>query len=145
MANEGPLQHWGWGISGFDARNSSITGTTRSGPSGSGQFLAVQLSTSADLTVNVCTVSGMKIMGILQNKPSTGIAADVGTQGFTKAVAGATIAPGQELMVSSTAAGSLIPFSSATGIYPCGRSLMAAVVGDIFSAYLYGGPGSVAA
>ena len=142
MAQESPLIHWGWGISGFDARNSTYSGSTRSGPNGSGQFLAVQLSTSADLTVNVTTVAGMKILGILQNKPSTGIAADVGIVGMSKAVAGGTIGAGAELAASSTAAGSLIAFSSATGIYPVGRSLQSATVGQIFDAYIYGGGGS---
>lgn len=146
MANESPLLHWGWGISGFDARNSSITGTTRAGPSGSGQFLAVQLSTTVGLTVNIygSTASGAKIMGILQNKPSTGIAADVGYAGFTKAVAGAAIDPGQELMASSTAAGTLVAFSSGAGVYSVGRNVgAAAAVGEVFSAYLYGTGGSL--
>lgn len=139
MANEGPLQHWGWGISGFDARNSSVTGTTLSGPNGSAQFLAVKMSTVA-LTVSLTTGSGERMMGLLQNKPSTGIAADVGYQGFSKAVAGATITPGVELMVSSTAAGTLIP--ATTGLYAIGRSINGAAVGEVFDAYLFGNGGS---
>lgn len=142
MANESPLIHWGWGISGFDARNSAITGTTRGGPNGSGQFLLVALSTTVGLTVNPTTVSGMKVMGILQNKPSTGIAADVGVQGFSKAVAGASLDPGQEFEASSTQPGVAIPFSSAAGVYAVGRNVGPAVtVGQIFSAYLYGNGG----
>lgn len=145
MANESPLVHWGWGKSGFDARNSTYSGTTRGGLNGSGQFLAVQCSTTADLTVNVCTVAGMKITGILQNKPSTGIAADVGIFGVSKAVAGSSaIAAGQELMVSSTTPGALIPYATASGQFPVARSLEAAgTVGQLFSALIYGGSGPV--
>lgn len=139
MATESPLIHDGsQTVSGFDARNSTLSGTTRSGPNGSGQFLAVQLSTTTSRTVNLTTVAGMKIYGILQNKPSTGIAADVGIFGVSKAVAGGTINPGQEVAVSSTAAGSLIAYSSAAGIYPVGRAIESAVVGQIFSVALYG-------
>lgn len=142
MAVEGPKIDLGWCISGGDYRNSTNSGTTRGGPSGSGQFLAVQLSTVTSLTVNLTTVSGMKMLGLLQNKPSTGIAADVAIFGISKAVAGLTIAAGQELQVSSTQAGALIPFSSAAGIYPVARALeSAASVGQVFSAFIYGGSG----
>lgn len=139
MANEGPLQHWGWGISGFDARNSTNSGTTRGGPNGSGQFLGVKLSTAVDLTVNLTTASGERIIGVLQNKPSTGLAADVGFSGMTKAVAGASIDPGAEVMVSSTAPGTFIP--ATTGLYAPGRALQAAVVGQVFDLWLYGNGG----
>src|SRR4051812_47110957 len=124
MANESPMISWGWGISGFDARNSTNSGTTRGGPSGSGQFLAVIVSTAADLTVLLSTVAGDKCIGILQNKPSTGIAANVAVFGMSKAVAGATITAGQELMNSSTQAGALIPVT--TGLSTIGRALQAA-------------------
>jgi hypothetical protein len=138
---------WGWAVSGFDARNSSITGTTYSGPNGSGQFLAVQASTATAMVVNIygSTASGAKIMGILQNKPSTGMVANVGVAGFSKAVAGASIDPGQEVMASSTAVGTLVAFSSGAGAYAVGRNVgVAATVGQVFSAYLYGTGGNLA-
>lgn len=138
MANYGPLFNWGWGISGFDARNSTYSGTVRAGPNGSGQFLTVKMSTSVDLTVNLTTAVAERIIGILQNKPSTGIAADVGFAGISKAVAGATIVPADQLMTSSTAPGTLIPFTTAVGTYPCAVALNAATVGAVFDAFLYG-------
>lgn len=141
MANEAPKLDLGWCVSGFDARNASLTGTTLGGPSGSGQFTYVKLSTSANLTIAQCTVSGMKGLGILQNKPSTGIAADVAFTGVSKAVSGSTaIGSGMELQVDTD--GQLIPFSSAAGSYAIGRSLeAAAAVGQIFSALIYGNGG----
>lgn len=148
MAVQGPLIEVGYCISAFDGRNSTITGTTLSGPNGSGQFLAVQLSTTVAFTVQIASTaaSGGKIFGILQNKPSTGIAADVGIFGVSKAVAGlATIVMGMELEASSTALGTLIPFSSAAGVYSVGRALeSAATVGAVFTAYIYGNGGSLA-
>lgn len=148
MAVQSPLIEVGYCISNFDARNSSITGTTLSGPNGSGQFLAVQLSTTTAFTVQLASTaaSGGTIFGILQNKPSTGIAADVGVYGVSKAVAGlGTIVAGQELEASSTALGTLIPFSSAAGVYAVGRSLEAAAsVGAVFTAWIYGNGGRLA-
>lgn len=143
MATESPLLHDGsQTIAGFDARNSSITGTTRAGPNGSGQFCAVVLSTTVDRTVNLPSTASaqFKPYGILQNKPSTGIAADVAIFGVSKAIAGTTtIAAGQDLQLSSTSAGTLVPFSSAAGATPCARSLEAATAtGSLITVALYG-------
>lgn len=143
MATEGPLFKDGaQTISGFDGRNSTLSGTTRAGPNGSAQFCAVVLSTTVDRTVNLpSTVAGQfKAYGILQNKPSTGIAADVCIFGISKAIAGTTtIAAGTDLMLSSTSAGTLVAFSSAAGQTPCARSLEAATtVGALFTVALYG-------
>lgn len=137
MATESPLLHDGaQNVSGFDARNSTNTGSTQRGPNGSAQFLAVRQSTSVDRTVMPCTAAGIAIYGILQNKPSTGIAADVGIFGVTKAVGGSSaIAPGMALMVSSS--GDMIPFT--TGNVPIGTAIEAcAAVGQVFSMALYG-------
>lgn len=148
MATQGPMIDDGsQTVAGFDARNSTFTGSTLAGPNGSGQFLAVLLSTSSSRTVVVCSTAGSTInqfiYGILQNKPQLGIAADVCIFGVTKAVAGATIASGVLLMPSSTLAGSLVTYSTALGGRPCGQSIESAVVGQIFTAALFGfGQGS---
>lgn len=148
MATESPLLHDGsQNVSQSDLRNSAITGTTLSGPNGSGQFLALTNSTSVDRTLKICTAAGVDIYGICQNKPALGEAIDAGIFGVSKAVAGAAIAPGQDLMTSSTALGTLIPYSSGAGVARCGRALEAAVVGQVFTAAIYGlgaGSGSVA-
>lgn len=73
-----------------------------SGPNGSGQFLAVQLSTSADRTSLLVSSGGVAIYGILQNTPAQGDAADVCLFGLTKAVGGAAITRGASLMVDSS-------------------------------------------
>lgn len=136
MAVQDPGMDIGYCVSAFDARNSSITGTTLLGPNGSGQFLAVQLSTSADLTVQLATGVGAQIFGILQNKPSTGIAADVRFMGISKVVSGSTaIAAG--MLLENTTGGVMIP--QTTGLYVAAKALQAATaVGQIFSAMIYG-------
>lgn len=144
MAVDSPLQHLGWCVADFDARNSSITGTTQGGPNGSYQFCAVRLSTTADLTISRCTLTTQMPLGILQNKPSTGIAADVGYGGPSKCVAGSTaIIAGGELM--SDTDGQLIPYVAGASVARIGRAMEdAGSVGQIFTAFIYspgvGGP-----
>lgn len=150
MANESPLIHDGAQcVLGFDARNSTFSGTTNAGPSGSGQYLAVRLSTTADRTVLLCsTAAGVanigSMYGILQNKGSSGSVADVGIFGISKAVAGLAIVGGAQLAPSSTAPGSLIPFSSAADTYAIGVAIETASVGQVFTMRLYGGGRSLA-
>lgn len=148
MATESPLLHDGsHTVAGSDFRNSTYSGSTRLGPSGSGQFAAVRLSTVADLTVLGCTVSGQQIYGILQNKPNTGEAADVGIFGVTKAVCGTTtVVAGVKVMADSS--GNMVAYSSAAGVNACGIALETPPsVGAVFTMALYGfgvGGGSVA-
>mgnify|MGYP001499069346 CR=1 FL=1 len=117
MATESPLIHDGaQTILGFGALNNStwLGSTAMAGPSGSGQFLAVRLSTTAARTVLLASTAttGVPMYGVLQNKGSTGLVADVGIFGITKAVAGATIGIGGVVEVSSTAPGTMWTSSS---------------------------------
>ena len=139
MANESPLLHdGGQCILGFDARNSTFSGTTNVGPSGSGQFCAVALSTLTARMVILPASSGVQIYGVLQNKGSSSQVADVGIFGITKAVcAASSIALGQQVMVSS-ASGGFCAYSTVVGNFPVGRALEPAVVGQVFTLALYG-------
>lgn len=141
MANESPLMHLGWAVAGADYRNSTLSGTTHGGNGGSPQFQAVYFSTTEELTVLLCTAVGAKVVGILQNKPNDGEAADVGIFGMTKAIAGATsVVAGGEVMVDSS--GCLIAYASAAGRYAVGVAMEnVAAVGEAFSLFLYGGHG----
>lgn len=139
MATESPLIHDGsQTVAGSDFRNSTYSGSTRLGPSGSAQFSAVRLSTVADRTVLGCTVSGQQIYGILQNKPAIGEAADVGIFGVSKMVCGTTsFTAGQKLQADSS--GNMVLYSSGAGIYACAIALETPVSpGQVFSAALYG-------
>lgn len=77
------------------------------------QFLAVRVAT-ADFNVVLESTGGVAIMGILQNKPTAGQAADVCFSGVTKAVAGAAYAKGATLMTNSS--GQLIAATSTNQI-----------------------------
>lgn len=139
MATESPLIHDGSQntlSTANDFRNSTQTGSTLSGPNGSGQYLAVIQSTTTDRTLGLASSTGstgLPIYGICQNKPRGGDAVDVGIFGVSKYVAGATITRGQNLMLSATAGGTLIPYSTTnTGNpVPIGVALESAVVGQV--------------
>jgi predicted RecA/RadA family phage recombinase len=94
MATEAPLIHDGSQCTA--AANYYNPSSALDGPGGSGQFLCVYIS--AARTVTVQTSQGGAVYGILQNTPPQGAAADVGILGVSKAVAGAAISAGANLM-----------------------------------------------
>jgi hypothetical protein len=61
------------------------------------QYRGVRFSTTVDNNVRVASVTGVAIVGVLQNKPTSGRAARVRTHGVTKAVAGAAITRGDRV------------------------------------------------
>lgn len=61
------------------------------------QFRGVRFSTTVDNAVRVASVTGVAIVGVVQNKPTSGKAARVRTSGITKAVAGAAITRGDRV------------------------------------------------
>jgi hypothetical protein len=147
QATESPLIHDGSQnilTTGQDFRNSTLTGTTLSGPSGSGQFLLVTFSTTTrQLTLFTSTMINMStaqaVYGVCQNKPRPGDAVDVGIFGISKTVAGlGGIVGGTVLQASSTASGVVTPFlggnGRAVGIAIEGST----VAGTVFSAFIGG-------
>jgi hypothetical protein len=97
MATEAPLIHDGSQCTA--AVNMSNTAGL-SGPSGSGQFLAVKITAARSVAYD--NVGASVCYGILQNKPAVGQAADVGILGVSKAVAGAALSAGALLMTDSS-------------------------------------------
>jgi hypothetical protein len=88
MATEGPLIHDG-------------SQTTAAADLSASQFLAVKITASR--AVNLASSGGEAIYGILQNTPTSGLAADVGILGVTKAIAGAAVTAGDYLMTDTSA------------------------------------------
>jgi hypothetical protein len=111
-------------------------GQSLAGPSGSGQFLAVALSASADRTSVLASTQGQQVYGILQNKPTAGAAADVCLFGITKAVAGGTITRGSQLMVN--ASGQLITWTAGSAYSQVAVALESAVSGQIVTVFYDG-------
>lgn len=126
----------GFLVAAGDYRNSTITGTTLAGPSGSGQFCLMEITTS--LTIGLTTTgSTQPIVGVLQNKPATGIACDLKFLGISKVVCGSTataIVPGTWL-AASTLAGAVCAYTSTASFV--GYSLEApSTLGTVFAAFL---------
>lgn len=63
------------------------------------QYHAVRVT--AAFTVQDTNAAGMACLGVLQNKPNTGEVAEVMQSGITKAVAGAAITVGAEVMAGA--------------------------------------------
>lgn len=103
------------------------------------QFVAVKLDSAAG--VIICSASGEKIFGILQDKPAAGAVCEVCTLGVTKAKAGAVVAAGALIMTN--ASGRVIT-AATTGSTIIGWALSAAGAdGDIITVYLHPGLGVV--
>lgn len=104
---------------------SSTSGLTGQGTSG--QFLAVKVSTAADFTILHCSTGNERMMGILQNKPKSGEAANVMTHGESKAIIAGTITRGDLMEITSAGA-----FVTATSAHKAvGEALESGVTGDI--------------
>ena len=149
MAEQDPLIRIGWlTLSTLDdARRSSITGTTLNGPNGSGQFYWVYGSTLNSLQVRIgsslITPSSLApVLGILQNTPGPGEAADIGIFGVSKMIAGSTAMAMGTLIQASSApvgqAGQVVPYVQGNGP-PIGFALENPTsTGAVFTAALYG-------
>lgn len=149
MAEQDPLLHLGWLTlsTSDDARRSSITGTTLNGPNGSAQFYWVYTSTTNSLQIrlgssNITLSSAAICMGILQNTPGPGEAADIGFLGISKVIAGSTLITMGTLLAPSSAptgqGGELVPYSTSGGnSAPIGYALEAPTsTGAVFSAMI---------
>ena len=111
-------------------------GAGLSGPGGSGQYLVVNASTVADRTVVLSTTIGMQVYGILQNKPTSGAAADVCLFGISKVVSGGTITRGSQLMVN--ASGQLVTWTAGSGYAQVAIAIESGVSGQIISVFYDG-------
>lgn len=127
-----------------DARRSSVTGTTLGGPNGSAQFFGVVMSTAAAFTCQLASSTsgvsgstlGLPYLGILQNAPGPGQAADIKWVGISKAIAGGAIAIGNMLQFSSTAPGLVVPYAGGNGRI-VGSACEIGVTGQVISVVLY--------
>lgn len=91
---------------------------------------------TADLAVNVCSGATDCPCGVLQDKPLSGVAAEVMTFGITKVVAGGNITAGDRIQSDANGAATKITEGTDTTHYSVGHALVGAASGDIFSAYI---------
>lgn len=109
------------------------------------QYSPVKLS--ASLTVNRSTAGSDKHLGILQNKPASGQAAEIAVSGVTKARIGQSVTYGQILTADSSS--DLVPTTTATDVAVAIAletiSLASTPTGDEFATVLLLGPHAYAA
>lgn len=137
MAVEGPLVRVGWMVAGENLSNTAGL----QGPNGSGMFLAVKQSTAADATILGQRSANARVYGILQNNPVSGVAADVGISGPSKAVYGGTVT--RDDYVTTDSSGRMV--TATTGQLACGKAMFSGVLGDIGTVSLFGGGDTVIA
>jgi hypothetical protein len=133
MATESPMMNDG--AQTVAAANYYNPGSALAGPGGSGQFLAVALSQSADRTSVLASVLGQQIYGILQNKPALGEVCDVCIHGISKAVVGAAATTrGKPQMVDAT--GAITDWTAGSSYAQVGYALESGASGAIVALFV---------
>ena len=100
----------------------------------SNQYYFVKLASAT--TVNVCTAITDLPIGILQNTPTSGQAADVRIFGISKASADGTLTAGRWIGTSADSQASGITPGSDTTVYVMGQAIQAASAGETFTMFL---------
>lgn len=95
------------------------------------QYTGVVPSAGTDQNVQVSSLAGAAIIGVVQNHPTSGRAARVRTHGITKAVAGAGITRGTRVDVGATGY-----FRTAVGSNYAGYALETVVASGTFKLLL---------
>jgi len=100
----------------------------------SSQYYFVKLASAT--TVNVCTAITDLPIGILQNTPTSGQAAEVRIFGVSKASADGTITAGRWISTSADSQAAGITPGSDTTQYVMGQAIQAASAGETFTMFL---------
>ena len=98
------------------------------------QYYFVKLASAT--TVNVCTAITDLPIGILQNTPTSGQAANVRIFGVSKASADGTITAGRWIGTSADSQAAGITPGSDTTQYVMGQAIQAASAGETFTMFL---------
>ena len=124
----------------FTTRYDTIPGLTAAADlSSTGQFKAVKLLSTAG-TINLAATSILvsKVVGLLQNNPKSGDAAEVAYQGIAKGIAGTSlIRIGHILAVNTT---SNLVNTTTDNVQQVGKALAdASAIGDVITVMLVPG------
>jgi hypothetical protein len=120
----------------FVTRYETIPGLIANADLSAQQFKVVSLQSTAGVCQLAATsILVSKVVGVLQNNPKSGEAAEVAYSGIVKAIAGtSTIVVGSVLGVNTT---SRVVGTTTDNVQAIGKSLMAAsAIGDIINVLL---------
>jgi hypothetical protein len=98
------------------------------------QYHFVKLASAT--TVNVCTAITDVPLGVLQNTPTSGQAAEVTIFGITKVVADGTLAAGNVIGTSSDSQADAITPGTDTTVYAMGQAITAASASETSTMFL---------
>lgn len=98
------------------------------------QYHFVKLASAT--TVDVCSAITDKPIGVLQNTPTSGQAAEVCIFGITKVVADGVLAAGNLIGTSSDGQADAIAAGTDTTVYTMGQAIEAAAAGNIVTMFL---------
>lgn len=98
------------------------------------QYHFVKLASAT--TVNVCSAITDKPIGILQNTPTSGQAAEICIFGISKVVADGTLAAGNLIGTSSDSQADAIAAGTDTTVYVMGQAIEAAAAGETVTMFL---------
>jgi hypothetical protein len=117
----------------YEAAQIKLGQLTASADLSAKQFHFVKLS--AATTVDVCSGVTDKPIGILQNSPTSGQAAEICIFGITKVVSDGTTAAGNLIGTSSDGQAAVYT-SSDTTKYICGQAIEAGAAGEVVTMFL---------
>lgn len=98
------------------------------------QYYFVKLASAT--TVDVCSAITDKPIGVLQNSPTAGQAAEVCIFGITKVVADGTLAAGNIIGTSSDSQADAIAPGTDTTVYTMGQAIEAGAAGQTVTMFL---------
>lgn len=116
----------------YEANLETLAGSTLAGADlSASQYRAVKGNGSGNYIL--ASVAGERVVGVVQNKPTSGKAATIAVRGITKMVAGAALALNAEVMTDNQGRAVL----ATAGLQILGRAVIAAgAAGEIISVAL---------
>lgn len=118
----------------YEAAQIKVGQFTASADLSSKQYHFVKMS--GNNTVTVCAAITDVPIGVLQNTPTSGQAAEVTLFGISKVVADGTLAAGNVIGTSADGQADAITAGTDTTVYTMGIALKAAAAGDIVEAFI---------
>ena len=118
----------------FEAAQIKVGNFTASADLSAKQYHFVKMS--GNNTVTVCAAITDVPIGVLQNNPASGGAAEVCLFGISKVVADGTLAAGNVIGTSADGQADAIAAGTDTTVYTMGIALSAAAAGDTVEAFI---------
>lgn len=118
----------------YESAQVKIGSLTAAADLSSKQYHFVKLASAT--TVNVCSAITDKPIGVLQNKPTSGQAAEVCLFGISKVSADGTLAAGDVIGTSADAQADAITPGTDTTVFAAGQAISAASAGETATAFI---------